>query len=265
MNSLKHLPATLLLSASLCAGFAAQAGDVVAIIDGKSISSETFDNYTAMRAQQVQHTGPLTKEQRSLLLQEYINSELLYNAAINAGIDQQPAIKAEIELQTRALIINGGLKGHLDSTLTEALLMDAYKEQYSEKSDEYHIRHILVEHESEANNIIAALKRGEDFKKLAGLSSIDPSSSDGGSLGWMGSDLIPPEFTAVVATLKPGEYGDQPVKSSFGWHIILLEEKRAITPPPLEAVANKLAESLQSKVVQDYIEGLRTKANIEIK
>jgi len=264
MKSLKHLSA-ILLSASLLSISTAQAEDVVVVIDGKSIDSKTFSSYAAMRAQQVQHTGTLSQEQRGLLLQEFINSELLYNAAINDGIDQLPEVKAEIEMQTKALIINNGLKKHLDNTLTEALLMKTYNEQYGSNSAEYHIRHILVEHETEANNIIAALKRGEDFKKLAGLSSIDPSSSDGGSLGWMGDDLMPAEFAAVVGTLKSGEYSSQPVKSNFGWHIIQLDEKRAIAAPPIEAVANKIAESLQGKVVQDYIEGLRNKATIEIK
>ncbi len=264
MKSLKHLTA-IFLSASLIATSTVQAGDVVAIIDGKSIDNETFNSYVIMRSQQVQHRGALTNEQRKILLQEYINSELLYNAAIKDGVDKQPEVIAEIEMQTRTSIINNSLKKHLDSTLTEALLMEAYKAKYSESSNEYHIRHILVEHETEVNNIIAALKRGEDFKKLAGTASIDPSSGDGGNLGWMGADLMPPGFSAVIATLKPGDYASQPVESSFGWHIIQLEEIRTIAPPPIEAVANTLAESLQNKVVQDYVKDLRSKAEIEIK
>jgi len=264
MKPLKYLSA-ILLSASLLSISAAQAEDVVVVINGKSINDKTFGNYVAMRAQQIQHTGALSQEQRGLLLQEFINSELLYNAALSDGIDQLPEVKAEIEMQTKALIISSGIKRHLDNTLTEALLMKTYNEQYGASNAEYHIRHILVEHETEANNIIAALKRGEDFKKLAGTSSIDPSSSDGGSLGWMGNDLMPTEFAAVVATLKTGEYSTQPVKSNFGWHIIQLNEKRTIAPPPIETVANKLAESLQGRVIQEYIEGLRNKATIEIK
>ncbi|MCF6323797.1 MAG: peptidylprolyl isomerase [Gammaproteobacteria bacterium] len=264
MKPLKHLTA-ILLSASLISIPAVQAGDVIAIIDGKPIDNETFSSYAMMRTQQVQHNGALTNEQRNMLLQEYINSELLYNAAINEGIDQLPAVKAEIKMQTRTLIINSALKKHMDSTFTEALLTEAYNEQYGKSSNEYHIRHILVEHETEANNIIAALKRGEDFKKLAGISSIDPSSSDGGSLGWMGTNLMPAEFAAVVTTLKQGEYASTPVKSNFGWHIIQLDEQRTIAPPPIEAVANNLASSIQNKIIKEYVDSLRNKAKIEIK
>ncbi len=264
MKSLKHLT-TILLSVSLISAPIVQAEDIIAIIDGKSIDNETFSRYAMMRTQQVQHNGALTNEERGMLLQEFINSELLYNAAINEGVDQLPEVKAEIEMQARTIVINSSLKKHLDSILTEALLMEAYNEQYGKSGNEYHIRHILVEHETEANNIVAALKRGEDFKKLAGLSSIDPSSSDGGNLGWMGADLMPPEFSTIVTTLKPGEYSSTPVKSNFGWHIIQLDEQRATTPPPIEAVANNLAASIQSKVVKEYLDSLRNKAQIEIK
>ncbi|VAW88142.1 hypothetical protein MNBD_GAMMA17-1709 [hydrothermal vent metagenome] len=264
MKSLKHLTA-ILLSASLISISSAQAEDIIAIIDGKSIDNETFSSYAMMRTQQVQHNGTLTNKQRNMLLQEFINSELLYNAAINEGIDQLPEVIAQIEMQTRTLVINSALKKHMDDTFTEALLTEAYNEQYGKGSNEYHIRHILIEHETEANNIVAALKRGEDFKKLAGTSSIDPSSSDGGSLGWMSTELMPAEFAAVVATLKPGEYSSTPVKSNFGWHIIQLDEQRTIAPPPIEAVANNLAASIQSKIIKEYVDSLRDKATIEIK
>ncbi len=266
MKSLRHLP-IILLSASLLSfsGAHAEETDIVLVIDGKSVDSETFNRYITMRAQQVQHNGAISQEQRKLLLQEYINSELLYKAAVKAGIDTSAAVKAELEMQKRSVIINHGLKSHLDKTLTEAALKEAYDKQYGQGSNEYHTRHILVKSEPDANNILAALKRGEDFKKLAGTSSIDPSSSEGGDLGWLGSEQMPPPFAAVVATLKPGEYSNTPVQSRFGWHIIQLDEKRAIDPPALEAVAEQLATALQNKAVADYIEDLRNNASIEIK
>lgn len=266
MKPLKHL-SLILLSASLLSLpiVHAEEDDVVVVIDGKSVDSDTFDQYVTMRAQQVQHNGRINSEQRRLLLQEYINSELLYNAAIKAGVDKSPAVKAEIEMQARSVIINSGLKNHLDEKLTEAALKAAYEEAYGKGSHEYRIRHIQVKSESEVNNILAALKRGEDFKKLAGTISIDPSSSEGGDLGWMDTDMMPPSFAAIVTTLKPGEYSQTGVQSRSGWHVIQLDEKRSSNPPPFETVAEQLANELQNKVVKDYIENLRNNAKIEIK
>ncbi len=266
MKLRSHLP-TLLLCASLLPvsiSYAAEEATVVTI-NGKSISSETFDQYIAMRAQQVQLSGAISSEQRKLLLQEFINSELLYNAAVKAGIDQLPAVKAEIEMHTKNIIINNGVQKQLSDALTEAALREAYQQQYGQGTAEYHTRHILVKNESDANNILAALKRGEDFKRLAGVSSIDPSSSEGGDLGWLSTDQMPTTFATVVKNLKPGEYSPLPAKSRFGWHIILLEEQRQISPPPFEAVAEKIAQTLQGKVVKEYIDELRNNATIEIK
>ncbi len=266
MKPLKHL-ATILLSASLLSFSVVHAEEdsTVVTIDGKSIDSETFNRYIEMRARQVNLKGPVSDEQRKLLLEEYINSELLYNAAIKAGVDKLPEVRAEIEAQTRTAIINNGLKQHLNEALTEGALMEMYKEQYGEGTIEYHIRHILVDNEVDANNILAALKRGEDFGKLAAISSIDPTSSEGGDLGWLGTDQMPEAFTGVVTALKPGEYSNMPVQSQFGWHIIKLDEKRTIDPPAIEVVAKELADKLQSKVVIEYIDGLRKNAVIEIK
>jgi len=265
MKPLKHLSFMLLAAALLSFSAAYADDDVVVIIDGKAVNSATFEQYVVMRTQQAQHNGKINNEQRKLLLQEYINSELLYNAAIKAGIDKSPAVKAEIEMQTRSAIINHGLKNHLDEKLTEAALKAAYDEAYGEGSHEYHIRHILVKSEPETNNILAALKRGEDFKKLAGTLSIDPSSSDGGDLGWLDTDVMPPPFAAIISKLKPGEYSQMPVQTRFGWHVIQLDEKRATNPPPFETVAEQLAIALQNKVIKDYLENLRNNAAIEIK
>ncbi len=266
MKPLKHLSLILLTASLLSLPIVhAEEDNIVAVIDGKSVDNDTFDQYVTMRAQQVQHNGRISNEQRKLLLQEYINSELLYNAAIKAGVDKLSEVKAEIEMQARSAIINHGLKTHLDEKLTEAALKAAYDEAYGEGSHEYHIRHIQVKSESEVNNILAALKRGEDFKKLAGTISIDPSSSEGGDLGWMDTDMMPPPFAAIVTTLKPGEYSQIGIESRSGWHVIQLDEKRSTNPPPFETVAEQLATELQNKVVKGYIDNLRNSARIEIK
>lgn len=260
-------PTALLLSALLLpfSTISATEGDPVVIINDNKFDAATFNGYIAMRVQQAQHRGPVDGELRKLLLQEFINSELLYQAALKEGIDQNPAVKLEIEMQRRNVIITAGLNAHLEKTLTEEALTKAYEEKYGQSSTEYRTRHILVENESDANNIIGALQRGEDFEKLAATASIDPSSSEGGDLGWLSTAEMPPTFAAAVETLKPGEYSTSPVQSGFGWHIILLDELRTIAPPPLDSVAGELATELQSKVVAYHIETLRGNAAIEIK
>lgn len=266
MKSLKYLPAILLSVSLLSLSIAhAEESNVIAIINGKTIDNQAFNNYITMRVQQVQHRGAISNEHRQLLLQEYINSELLYQAAIKAGIDKLAEVNAEIETQRQAIIVNHSIQTHLDNTLTETLLKKAYDKEYSQGATEYHTRHILVDNESDANRILAALKRGDDFKKLAATSSIDPSNSEGGDLGWLETAEMPASFAAIVVTLEAGEYSNTPAQSRFGWHIIQLDEKRTITPPAIEQVTEALTSVLQKEIVTDYIEGLRDSASIEIK
>lgn len=266
MTSIKHLPA-ILLSTSLLLISPAHADDdkVLAVVNGKPLTNQAFNHYVFLRLQQVQHRGELTNEQRQLLFHEYINSELLYQEALKKGIDKTPSVNAELAVQKRTIVINHSLKDHLDAKLTEEAIKQAYQKEYGNGANEYHTRHVLVKSESEANNVLAALKRGEDFKKLAATASIDPSSVDGGDLGWLGSEDMPAPLSAVVATLEKGKYSETPVQSNFGWHIIQLVDKRTISPPAIEDVTRDLAAKLQGEVVAEYIQGLRDNAAIEIK
>lgn len=79
---------------------------------------------------------------------------------------------------------------------------------------------------AQAERVLARLKKGEDFAKLAGEFGSDGTKNNGGDLGWFGRGQMVPEFEAVAFTLQPGELSSKLVKTQFGWHIIRLEEKR---------------------------------------
>jgi len=71
-------------------------------------------------------------------------------------------------------------------------------------------------------------------------------------------------FSEAVAKLEKGQYTKTPVKTQFGYHVILREDSRAQTPPPLEAVKEQLMPYLQRKKVQTMVENLRKQAKVEI-
>ncbi len=86
-----------------------------------------------------------------------------------------------------------------------------------------HARHILVKTEDEAKTIVEQLKGGADFVDLAKKKSIGPSAPQGGDLGFFGRGQMVPEFEKAAFALKPGQISE-PVRTQFGWHIILVEE-----------------------------------------
>ena len=91
--------------------------------------------------------------------------------------------------------------------------------------------------EAEARDIIARLKKDPGaFAKLAAEKSKDPgSAAKGGELGWFDLKGMVPEFGAAVSKMEKGKFSEEPVKSQFGYHVILLEDTRPIEAPPLDA------------------------------
>ncbi len=86
------------------------------------------------------------------------------------------------------------------------------------------------------------MKAGEDFEALAQELSTDESNkAEGGDLGWFGRGKMVPEFEEVAFSLEPGEFSD-PVKTDFGYHIILVEEKDPNHPVD-EATLSRLKEN----------------------
>lgn len=129
--------------------------------------------------------------------------------------------------------------------------------------------HILVADEALANDIIKQLKDGGDWNALAAQHSTDNSNkNNGGSLGTFKASVMVPEFAKALAEMKAGDISQTPVKTSFGFHIIKLEnkaEKGSLEDEKenikKELIANKTNDPIhQQKIVQDMLKN----ANIEI-
>jgi len=131
---------------------------------------------------------------------------------------------------------------------------------------EYKARHILVDKEADAKDIIAKVKKNPAaFAALAKEKSKDPGSkANGGDLGWFDARGMVPEFGAAVAQLAKGAITDVPVKSQFGYHVIMLEDTRAKAVPPLEQVKQGLQQQVQQQNLKKLFDDLKAKAKIDI-
>ncbi|MFC6519829.1 peptidylprolyl isomerase [Undibacterium arcticum] len=132
--------------------------------------------------------------------------------------------------------------------------------------NEYKARHILVEKEAEAKDIIAKLKKDpKTFEALAKEKSKDPGSKvNGGDLGWFDPRRMVPEFGAAVAKLEKGKFTEEPVKSQFGYHIILLEDSRMKEAPPFEQIKPGLIQKARQQSLQKFLDETKATAKIEI-
>lgn len=94
---------------------------------------------------------------------------------------------------------------------------------------EYRVRHILVEGETEAKSIIAAIQAGARFEDLAKVHSKDPGSrSLGGDLNWADPKVYVVEFERGVRSLDKGQVSKVPVQTVFGWHVIRVDDVREV-------------------------------------
>ncbi len=256
----------LVLAGALHLGSAQAADKVLATVNGTAITQSTFEAYARMRLGQ-RNGHPLTEEQKKRLLDELINRELIYQDALRSGLDKDPEVRQELEELKRNLLTSMRIRRLLrDNPVSEADMRQMYQTQVqAEAGKEYKARHILVNSEQEAREIIKELRQGADFAELAKARSIGPSGKQGGDLGWFsGSQMVKP-FSEAVAQMKPGEFSRIPVKTQFGWHVIQLEEVRDVEPPSFERVRGQLETIVQDKTISEYIQSLKGKAKIEVK
>jgi peptidyl-prolyl cis-trans isomerase C len=244
-------------------GPAAHAGaeDVLAEVNGQPITRAMYDGYLERRiAQGEAEAGPRA------VLGELVGQELIYQDAVKQGLDEDPEVQRRLEALRRNLIISAALERHLEAQpVDDAAVKAAYERMVeAQKGQEYKARHILVESEEEAKTIIAALDDGADFAALAKEKSTGPSGKQGGDLGWFRPQQMVPPFSAAAAKLKPGEYTAEPVKTRFGWHVILLEDTSDLAPPPLDQVADKVRSLLQQQRLRDYVRGLEEGAEVSL-
>lgn len=237
--------------------------DPVAVVNGKPISKIAFELY----AQQLRGKAKIdSPESSNALVEQLVLEELLVQEANKQKLADDPQVKQQFEMIQRSLLASTVIRRMLSESAPSE---EAIKKEYDNavaamKSKEYKAAHILVDSEDKAKAIIKDLKRGGNFAELAKTRSSDSSAAEGGDLGWFTPSMMVPSFAQATAKLEKGKYTEQPVQTEFGWHVILLEDIRDATPPSMDEMKPQIAEMLQSKIVNDYLEKLKSGAKIEV-
>ncbi len=259
--SLSHRVLLPLVAASaLCFAPLGQAAEVLATVNGKKITQQDYDAYMQENPQSLQ----LGKERA---LNELISRELVYQDALNKGLDKDKEVLAKLEVLRRNLILGTALQSTMNkSAINDKELKKMYDERLAGfKVQEYNARHILLASKEEAEKVITELDMGGNFAELAKKKSTGPTGKNGGDLGWFAPQQMVPEFGQAVSQLEKGKYTKSPVQTQFGWHVIKLEDTRSAKPPTFEEVKPQLKKLAEQKRANDYLESLKSKAKIEIK
>jgi peptidyl-prolyl cis-trans isomerase C len=240
-------------------------GDIAATVNGTPISKDSVDKIVGQRKAMGQPDSP---ETRKAIINQLAMQMLVSQEAIKKNLDKTPEVIDQIKLTQQSILANAYVE---DYTKNNPVSDDMLKAEYDKvkaqmTSSEYQARHILVDKEADAKTIIAKLKKNPKlFDSLAKQYSKDPGSKDkGGELGWFDPRGMVPEFGAAVAKLEKGKFTFEPVKTQFGFHVILLEDSRTKQAPTFEQVKPQLAKQVQEQNLKKLVDDMMAKAKIEI-
>ena len=249
----------------------------VAIVNGIGIPQSRLDfvaksQLAQSQAQQGQPgQQPLqdSPEFRNNLREILITREILFQEAVRRKLDKNLDYQIQLDL-ARQQIILAVLIEDLSKKLTptDANVRKEYErvkaEHGGEMGKQYKARHILVKEEADAKQIIVDLDAGGDFAAIAKEKSEDTGTKEqGGELDWSEAESHVQPFGEALKKLAKGERTKEPVKTTYGYHIIELEDVKSVPFPDYDQVKPQIQQQLATKMRDDYIAGLRTKAKIQ--
>ena len=259
----KQFLSAIAVAALLAAVAPAALAQNVAVVNGKAVPKSRVDAL----AQQVIRSGrQVTPEMQGQLKDEVIAREIFAQEAKARQLDTTEDYKTQLDLAAQSILIR---ELFADFQKKNPVTDEEAKAEYdrfagANSGKEFKSRHILVEKEDQAKDIIAKLKKGAKFEDLAKKFSKDPGSgSKGGDLDWANPSNFVKEFTEALIALGKGKFTETPVKSQFGYHIIRLDDTREAQLPKFEDVKPQIMQQLQQQKMTKFQETLRGKAKIE--
>ena len=234
----------------------------IAKVNGVSIPASMAD---VLLSDQIAQGTPNSPDLQKQVQDELVRREVVAQEARKLGLDKQAGVQTRLDLARQSVMVGAYLDNWTRShPVTDAQVQAEYDRQVKLAGDkEYKARHILVDKEEDAQAIIKKLQAGEKFEDLV-KDSKDPGSKDnGGDLGWSRASAFVPSFADALTKLEKGKFTPQPVKTEYGYHVILLDDVRKFEPPKFEDVKARIQQGLQQQAVQQQIQDLVSKAKVE--
>ncbi len=244
-------------------------GANVAVVNGQAIPQTRMDFVAKMQAAQGKKDD---EELRKQIKEALINREILSQEAVSQGLDKSPELAAQVEMARQEFLIRALFE---DFAAKNAPTDDEVKAEYEKAKQEvsangerkeYLARHILIKNEKAAKAALANLikAKGSNFEQLAKAKSEDSGSkAQGGVLDWNDGSGFVKEFSEAMTKLNKGEFTKTLIKTNFGYHIIRLDDQRAIAFPPMEEVKDKVQQQIMILKRDMYIAALKAAAKVE--
>ena len=239
--------------------YAEKNNGVAAVVNGEQI---TFADIKEAYEQTPQIKNQVSFEEfYNRALEVMINSKLALQAATAANVQASQEYQKELAAMQDDLARKVYIDQQLATKVTDAEIKKVYDEYVANFKSEKEIKakHILVDSEDLAKEIIEKLnKKSAKFDDLA-----KQYSKDQADLGYFTAEAMVPEFSDAAFAMKKGTFSQKPVKTEFGYHVILVEDVRDSKPLPFENVAEQIKGTLSQQAVAQVVADLHKNAQIE--
>ena len=199
------------------------------------------------------------------IVNELINQHLITKQAYKENLDKQKVILELVKKNKEQLMAKYWLNNFLSNQTKEENIKAFYTKYLKnfKSFKEYNASHILLKEENDALEIIKKIKVKSEFSEFAKKYSIGPSKKNGGNLGWFGPGQMVMEFEKATFKLQKGMITKKPVKTRFGYHIIMLNDIRDSKPKLLNDVRQKIIDRI-NKILSKLEKDIRRNHHISI-
>jgi len=249
-------------------GCAREQGQILARVDEEVLTLTEFNERISRLPEQYQ---AVINKNKQRFLDDYVVELLIYKEAIRQGLDKHKDAREVLREARRKILMAKYIEEEVEKKIVveEAELRDYYEKNRDKflVPERMRASHILVKTEEKAKELLDKLSEGAGFEELAGTESMDLTNRRGGDVGYFTKGQLVPEFEEACEKLSVGEISPA-VKTSFGYHIIKLTDRKPAHSKEFEEVKEEVEKEMTSLKRRDrfsrIVEELKNKASIEI-
>ncbi|WP_123052616.1 peptidylprolyl isomerase [Clostridium sp. JN-1] len=241
---------------------------VLATINGSKITQKDLES-AIERFPSDRQSYLNTDDGKKQLLEEMVSFELIYNYAKDSGLDKDQSYINKVELVKKEILTQTAIA----KVMSEVIVKDSEVEDYYKVNKDKLVnpesvvaRHILVNTEQKANDVLKEINDGMSFEDAAQKYSSCPSKAQGGNLGKFTRGQMVPEFEDVAFSIDVNVVS-KPIKTQFGYHLIKVEQKIPKSPKSYDEVKgtikNNLLQQRQSYKYNELNKQLKEKYTVE--
>ena len=240
--------------------------DVVAYVNGDPIF--VSDVWALSENKNLALTGDEVSTGQAIvheLVDDLIEQKLLSDEAKRRELQAEHRIQSAIRLAQSQVLSEFVLQQEVDAAVSESALQELYGDELTRQklAEEIRVRHILRDTKDQADLLVVKLNAGVPFAEIAEKFSTDTSTAvNGGDLGYVTRGDVLAEFADVAFSLPVGSRSE-PFRTEYGWHIVMVDDRRQSEAASYDELRPKLARYRTYMIIEELLTRLRQEADIK--